>query len=84
VLRAATADAATTLGLLSAIGTIENGKLADFLVYPPGVDLLHGDIRKTRQLKYVVRGGRVWEAATMEQVWPVKKGAQTMPPLNPE
>lgn len=82
VLRAATSDAANTLGLLSSLGTLSPGKLADFVVYPPGIDLLGDDIRATRQIRYVARGGRLWDASIMEEVWPVKGKKQVMPPLN--
>ncbi|THH26782.1 hypothetical protein EUX98_g7410 [Antrodiella citrinella] len=84
VVRAATSDAAKTLGIYESLGSLTPGKLADFLVYPPGVDLLNGDIKATRDLKYVVRGGRVWDATTMSEVWPVKGQKGTIPPLNPE
>lgn len=82
VLRAATSDAAETLGLLSSLGTLSPGKLADFVVYPPGIDLLGDDIRTSRQIRYVARGGRLWDASNMEEVWPAKGKKQVMPPLN--
>lgn len=66
------------------MGSLTPGKLADFVVYPPGFDLLHGDIRNTRDIRYVVRGGRVWEAETMTEVWPVKGRKQSKPPINAE
>lgn len=84
VIRAATSDAAKTLGIFDSLGSLTPGKLADFLIYPPGVDLLKGDIQETRELKYVVRGGRVWDASTMVEVWPVEGRKETLPPLNPE
>ncbi|THG95346.1 hypothetical protein EW026_g6293 [Hermanssonia centrifuga] len=84
VIRAATSDAAKTLGIFSSVGSLTPGKLADFLIFPPGFDLLEGDIRKTRNIRHVVRGGRVWDAETMVEVWPVKGRKAAMPPLNPE
>ncbi|KIP10290.1 hypothetical protein PHLGIDRAFT_115580 [Phlebiopsis gigantea 11061_1 CR5-6] len=84
VIRAATSDAAETLGIYSSVGSLTPGKLADFVVYPPGFNVLEDDIRKTRDIKYVVRGGRVWEADTMTEVWPVKGRRAQMPPINPE
>ncbi|PCH38468.1 hypothetical protein WOLCODRAFT_64922 [Wolfiporia cocos MD-104 SS10] len=84
VIRAATLDAAITLGIDSSLGSLTPGKLADFVVYPPGVDLLEGDISGTRNIRYVARGGRLWDATTMEEVWPVKGRRGAMPPLNPE
>ncbi|KAH8830826.1 hypothetical protein DL96DRAFT_1594464 [Flagelloscypha sp. PMI_526] len=84
VLLSATRKAAKTLGLLTSIGSLGPGKLADLLVYPPGVDLLDGRIdQKTRQLKYVMRGGRMWLADTLEELWPVHGRRLDLPPLNP-
>lgn len=51
-------------------------------MYPPGVDLLEGPIESTLDIRYVVRGGRVWDAETMVEVWPVKGRREPMPPLN--
>ncbi|KAH9935808.1 hypothetical protein B0H21DRAFT_780838 [Amylocystis lapponica] len=84
VIRAATLDAAVTLGIDSALGSLTPGKLADFVVYPPGVNLLEDDISRTRDIQYVARGGRVWDAKTMVEVWPVKGRHEELPPLNPE
>ncbi|KAL1720580.1 hypothetical protein EV715DRAFT_271890 [Schizophyllum commune] len=82
VYRAATIDAAKTFGLGSSIGSLEPGKLADFVIYPPDVDILRDDIRRSRELSYVARGGRLWNADTMDEVWPVKGKTQAMPPFN--
>ncbi|KAF9009485.1 hypothetical protein BDQ17DRAFT_1235809 [Cyathus striatus] len=82
VLQAATASGAKTLGIFSSLGSLAPGKLADYLIYPADVDLLEGDIKQTRNIKYVVRGGRIWNASTMEEVWPVKGRKQQLPPLN--
>lgn len=81
-LRAATSSAATTLGMFPSLGSLSSGKLADFLVYPAGVDLLYGDISATRELSLVARGGRIWEASTMEEVWPLKGTRQITLPIN--
>lgn len=84
VIRAATSDAAKTLGIYSAVGSLTPGKLADFVIFPPGFNVLEDDIRKTRDIRYVVRGGRVWDTETMVEVWPVKGRKAAMPPLNAE
>ncbi|THV08005.1 hypothetical protein K435DRAFT_959464 [Dendrothele bispora CBS 962.96] len=82
VLKAATFSAAKTLGLFSSIGSLTAGKLADFLLYPPGIDLLNGGVEYTKDLMIVARGGRLWNASSMIEVWPVKGKQQTMPPFN--
>ncbi|KAJ6500726.1 hypothetical protein C8R45DRAFT_820034, partial [Mycena sanguinolenta] len=81
-LKASSSDAAKTLGLFHSIGSLSKGKLADLIVYPPGVDLLEGDISQTRDLRLVARGGRFWDATSMEEVWPLKGKKQVLPPIN--
>ncbi|KAF8919205.1 hypothetical protein CPB85DRAFT_1549164 [Mucidula mucida] len=83
VLQAATSSAAQTLGIWGSVGSLAPGKLADFLVYEPGVDLLEGPISGTRALVYVAKGGRMWDASTMAGVWPSEGRTQEMPPFNP-
>ncbi|KAF7356578.1 Amidohydro-rel domain-containing protein [Mycena venus] len=83
-LQAATSNAAITLGLFPSLGSLSKGKLADLIVYPPGVDLLEGDISQTRELLLVARGGRFWDANSMEEVWPLKGKKQVLPPINAE
>ena len=84
MIQAATASGAKTLGIFSSLGSLSRGKLADFIVYPPGVDLLEGGIHKTLELKLVGRGGRIWDAETMVEIWPVKGRKQRMPVFNAE
>lgn len=83
VIRAATSSGAKTLGMFPSLGSLSPGKLADFLIYPPGVDLLEGEVSaKTLQLRFVVRGGRIWDAQTMVEFWPVNGAKQVMPVIN--
>ncbi|THH05421.1 hypothetical protein EW146_g9909 [Bondarzewia mesenterica] len=82
VIRAATSDAADTLGILGSLGSLAPGKLADYVVYPPGFDVLEDDIRGTQVIWYVARGGRLWDAETMREEWPVKGKTQVLPRLN--
>jgi hypothetical protein len=61
---------------------LARGKLADFIVYPPGVDLLEGNVSdKTLELKLIMRGGRIWDAEAMVEVCSVKG---RMPVFNAE
>ncbi|KIJ63294.1 hypothetical protein HYDPIDRAFT_113258 [Hydnomerulius pinastri MD-312] len=84
VIRAATSDAASTFGLDTSLGSVTEGKLADLVIYPGGFDLLNDDIRQTRNIRFVTRSGRIWEADTMTEVWPVKGRKQVLPPFNAE
>jgi imidazolonepropionase-like amidohydrolase len=70
VLKCATIFGAEAIGLDQDLGSIEKGKLADLVIYDKNpLD----DIHNTTAIKYVIRGGDVFEAETMDQVWPVKK-----------
>ncbi|RYY28520.1 MAG: amidohydrolase [Sphingomonadales bacterium] len=74
VLHAATAGAAETIGRLDDLGTLEPGKLADLIVFDTSpLD----DIRNTRSIRFVMRGGQLFDANTLDELWPV---ARTLPP----
>ncbi|MFT4623826.1 MAG: imidazolonepropionase-like amidohydrolase/Tol biopolymer transport system component [Myxococcota bacterium] len=66
-LRSATLHGARYLGLDGDIGSIAPGKLADFAVIE-GNPLV--DLRLSEAVTYTVLGGRVYDSATMDQVWP--------------
>lgn len=67
VLYAATRLSAEVIGRHGEIGSLEPGKLADILVLDRDPRL---DVRHARALRYVVRGGRVHAADTLDEVWP--------------
>jgi Tol biopolymer transport system component len=66
-LRAATIYGAEAIGMGKDLGSIESGKLADILVLD--ADPL-ADLRNTVQLRYVMKNGRLYEAETLNEVWP--------------
>jgi len=71
------------LGIFSSLGSLSVGKLADFVVYPPGVDVLSARFGKESQdIMLVARGGRVWQADTMVEVWPSKGRKEKTPIIN--
>jgi imidazolonepropionase-like amidohydrolase len=74
VLRMATIYGAEAIGMGQDLGTIEPGKMADILVLDQ--DPL-ANLRNTISLHYVMKNGRLYEAATLDEVWPRKR---TLPP----
>ena len=70
VLRSATLFGAEAIGYDQDLGSLEPGKLADLLVL--NKDPLD-NIRNTNTIRYVMKGGDMWEGETLNQVWPVEK-----------
>ncbi len=58
------------LGVEKDLGSITTGKLGDLMVLD--ADPL-ADIRNTAKIAYVMKAGRLWQASTMDEVWPAKK-----------
>ena len=69
-LRAATILGAKYIGLDRWIGSLETGKLADFIVLDANP---LEDIRNSNTIRYVVKNGEVFEGDTMDRVWPSPK-----------
>jgi imidazolonepropionase-like amidohydrolase len=69
-IRVATLEGADKLGLRQDLGSLEAGKLADFLVLDANpLD----DIHHLARQRYVVKNGFVYDSESMSQVWPTYK-----------
>ncbi len=76
VLRAATIYGAEAIGFGKDLGTIEVGKLADILVLD---DDPLTNFRNTLSLRYVMKNGRLYDANTLDEVWPRQRPLPTPP-----
>ncbi len=67
VLRAGTIFGAEAIGHGAHVGSLEPGKLADLQVLDANP---LEDIRKTNTIRYVMKNGRLYEADTLNEIWP--------------
>jgi Tol biopolymer transport system component len=74
-LRAATLSGAQMLGIAQDLGSLTEGKLADLVVLDADP---REDIRHTTAIRYVMKGGRLYEADTLNEIWPRQR---TLEPL---
>jgi len=69
-LRAITLHSAEAIGLSTDVGSIEPGKLADILVLDENP---LENIRNTNSIRYVMKNGELFEATTLDQIWPERR-----------
>jgi Tol biopolymer transport system component len=70
VLKVATIYGAEAIGFGKQLGSIEAGKLADLLVLDRNP---LENIRHTTAVRYVMKNGELYDAGTLDQIWPVQK-----------
>jgi hypothetical protein len=73
-LRLATIGGADAIGLSRELGSLEPGKLADLLVLDRNP---LADLANTTSLRYVMKNGRLFDASTLDEVWPVVRPLPT-------
>ncbi|MFC4312336.1 amidohydrolase family protein [Steroidobacter flavus] len=73
VLRAATIGSSEVIGRAAELGSIEAGKFADLLILDR--DPL-ADIVNTQSLRFVMKNGRLYDAETLDEVWPRQQPLQ--------
>jgi imidazolonepropionase-like amidohydrolase/Tol biopolymer transport system component len=75
ILRAATIDSAKTIGRDSELGSLEPGKYADLIILTRDP---RQDIRNTLSIESVMKNGRLYDGATLNEQWPRQKSEPAM------
>lgn len=80
-LELATNEGAYFLGAENDVGSLATGKLADLMVLNANpLD----DIRNTADIRYVMKAGRLYDATTLDEVWPRQRAYGDRPWVNPD
>jgi imidazolonepropionase-like amidohydrolase len=69
-LRAATINVATGMGMPADFGSLEVGKVADLVVLDANP---LENIRNSTSIRYVMKGGELYDGNTLDMVWPKKE-----------
>ncbi|PYP72499.1 MAG: amidohydrolase [Gemmatimonadetes bacterium] len=75
VLQVGTMDGARALGMEHDLGSLEPGKLADLMVLDASP---LEDIHNTAKIRYVMKNGRLYEAETLNEIWPRSRPLPSM------
>jgi cytosine/adenosine deaminase-related metal-dependent hydrolase len=67
VLKVGTIYGAEAIGMAKDLGSLAKGKLADLIVLDANP---LENIRHTNSIRYVMKNGELYEADTLDQVWP--------------
>jgi Tol biopolymer transport system component len=72
VLRIATIGGADDIGRAQSVGSLEPGKLADIVIFDQNP---LENIRNTASIHYVMKNGRLYDANTLDELWPRQRKA---------
>lgn len=78
ILLAATLNSATAIGRHGEFGSIEPGKYADLVILEQDP---RDDIANTLSITHVMKNGRLYDAETLEEIWPARAESHK-PPTN--